>query len=77
MKGMGDVTYILTPPSLVIMSKQPLQWKALLGKVEKIVDIIAHNQQVVLSGQIYYLLATLLRGGEGKMVYSERETELR
>ena len=77
MKGMADVTYILTPPSLVIMSKQPLQWKAFLGKVEKIVDIITHNQQVVLSGQIYYLLATLLRGGEGKMVYSERKTELR
>lgn len=76
MKEMGDVTYILTPPSLVIMSKEPLQWKALLGKVEEIIDIIAHNQQVVLSGQIYYLLATLLRG-EGKMVYSERETELR
>ena len=76
MKGMGDVTHILTPLSLVIMGKEPLQWKALLGKVEEIVDIVAHNQQVVLSGQLYYLLATLL-GGEGKRVYSEGGKELR
>ena len=76
MKGMGDVTHILTPLSLVIMGKEPLQWKALLGKVEEIVDIVAHNQQVVLSGQLYYLLATLL-GGEGKRVCSERGKELR
>ena len=76
MKGMGDETHILTPLSLVIMGKEPLQWKALLGKVEEIVDIVAHNQQVVLSGQLYYLLATFL-GGEGKRVYSEGGKELR
>ena len=48
------------------MGKESLQWKALLRKVEEIVDIVTHYQQVVLSGQIYYLLAALLeRGKEG------------
>ena len=61
---MGDVTYF--NPSLVIVGKESLQWKALLRKIEEIVDIVTHYQQVVLSGQIYYLFGTLLgRGKEG------------
>ena len=57
------------------MGKESLQWKALLRKIKEIVDIVTHYQQVVLSGQIYYLLGTLL--GRGKEGGSERAKERR
>ena len=62
--------YVFFPHVLLIIGKESLQ----LGRgsifpweVEEIVDIIAHNHEVVLPGQIYYLLATLLgaHGGGG------------